>query len=121
MEGLFQLELKLSKPEKMEKETNTSPRSSPDLLQSLPKGKGQGQQGEQGGDLVANKDTISDQHHHDKDRMKKTISPPLPQSRSPVHTNGDTANHSTSMDSNPHQNQHHRHVDSMNHASAVKR
>jgi hypothetical protein len=37
MEGLFQLELKL-KPEKEEKETNTSPRSSPDLLQSLPKG-----------------------------------------------------------------------------------
>ncbi|XP_035705772.1 protein Shroom isoform X4 [Folsomia candida] len=40
MEGLFQLELKLSKPEKEEKETNTSPRSSPDLLQSLPKGDG---------------------------------------------------------------------------------
>lgn len=39
MEGLFQLELKL-KPEKQEKETNTSPRSSPDLLQSLPKNEG---------------------------------------------------------------------------------
>lgn len=39
MEGLFHLELKL-KQEKSEKETNTSARSSPDLLQSLPKSDG---------------------------------------------------------------------------------